>query len=193
MPGSSLWLLPPKSHPLNDILSSLIDQTSSRFSSPHKFIPHVTLTSEISPSTYSSDPQKWLDSLQLPTPSLVQVRFEKLASEDVFVRKLYIKCNKTEGLEKLAARCRLKVVGFEGEDIATNWAMEKYNPHLSLLYHDCPVVGDEELGRVAELVQKAGVVLGNSGDLAGWAGGRIILVPTDKSIDQWNPVAERDL
>jgi 2',3'-cyclic-nucleotide 3'-phosphodiesterase len=193
MPGSSLWLLPPKSHPLNEILSGLINQTSSRFSSPHRFVPHVTLTSELSPSAYSADPQTWLDSLQLPPQSSVQVKFEKLASEDVFVRKLYIKCSKTDGLKRLAAMCRLKVEGFEEEDKAVNWATEKYNPHLSLLYHDCPVVIAEELSRVAELVQKVGVVMGKSGDLAGWTGGRLVLVPTDRPIDQWSPVAERDL
>ncbi|KAF1911704.1 2',3'-cyclic-nucleotide 3'-phosphodiesterase [Ampelomyces quisqualis] len=193
MPGSSLWLLPPKSHPLNKILTSLIDRTSSRFSSPHIFIPHVTLTSEISPSTYSADPQKWLDSLQLPQPSSLQVRFEKLASEDVFVRKLYIKCSKTDGLLSLAATCRLQVDGFGEEEKATNWATEKYNPHLSMLYHDCPVIDAEGLDRVEELVRKPGVILGESGELAGWIGGRVILVPTDKPIDQWSPVADREI
>lgn len=193
MPGSSLWLLPPKSHLLNEICSGLMDQTSSRFSSPHRFIPHVTLTSEISPSIYGSDPQKWLESLQLPPTNTVQVKFEKLESEDIFFRKLYIQCIKTDGLEMLAATCRLKVEGFEEEEKAKKWGAEQYNPHLSLLYHDCPVVGAEGLRGVQELVQKAGVTLGVSGDLAGWVGGRVVLVPTDRPIDQWIPVAEREM
>jgi 2',3'-cyclic-nucleotide 3'-phosphodiesterase len=121
----------------------------------------------------------------------VQVRFEKLASEDVFVRKLYIQCVKTDELEKLAATCRMKVEGFEKEEKANNWATEQYKPHLSLLYHDCPVVDAEGLSGVRELVQKAGVSLGGSGELAGWVGGRVVLVPTDKPINQWVPVAER--
>jgi 2',3'-cyclic-nucleotide 3'-phosphodiesterase len=193
MPGSSLWLLPPKSHTLGSILSDLIDQTSSRFDSPHRFIPHVTITSEISPSTYSSDAKAWLDSLKLPSGSTVQVQFEKLASEDVFVRKLYIKCGKAEGLKKLAVACRREVEGFEDESKAERWASDKYNPHLSLLYHDCPPVDEGELSEVEQLVKKAGVSIVGQGELGGWIGGRVVLVPTDKPIDQWIPLAKRDL
>ena len=31
---------------------------------------------------------------------------------------------------------------------------------------------------------------GNS-PMRGWVGGRVVLVPTDNSIDQWIPIAER--
>lgn len=133
MPGSSLWLLPPKSHPLSTVLPTLIHDTSSHFKSTHSFLAHVTLTSEISPSTHSSDPQVWLDSLALPSGDDVQVKFEKLASEDVFFRKLYIKCHKTGGVKKLAEACRREVDGYDEEFKASNWADEEYNPHLSLL------------------------------------------------------------
>jgi 2',3'-cyclic-nucleotide 3'-phosphodiesterase len=193
MPGSSLWLLPPKSHPLNSILSDSIEQTSSRFDSPHRFIPHVTITSEISASTYSSDPQSWLESLKMPFARTVQVQFEELASENVFVRKLYIKCMKADGLEKLAVVCRQQVEGFEDVNKAEAWASDKYNPHLSLLYHDCPVVGAEEMSKVKDQVTKAGLSLVGEGNLGGWIGGRVVLVPTDKPIDQWTPLAEIQL
>jgi 2',3'-cyclic-nucleotide 3'-phosphodiesterase len=133
MPGSSLWLLPPSDHPIDAVLTALIQQTSLHFQSPHSFLPHVTLTSEISPSTYSIDPQAWLESLQLPPGSDVQVKFEKLASEDVFVRKLYIKCQKLNGLKKLAIACRGELEGFKEERKVVEWAEEKYAPHLSLL------------------------------------------------------------
>jgi 2',3'-cyclic-nucleotide 3'-phosphodiesterase len=35
--------------------------------------------------------------------------------------------------------------------------------------------------------------LAGEGELGGWNGGSIILVPTDKSITEWVPVAERNL
>ena len=133
MPGSSLWLLPPTSHPLNSLLSTLIDKTSSHFQSPHRFLPHVTLTSEINASAYESDPQAWLDSLNIQLGHEIPVKFEKLNSEDVFVRKLYIKCEKTEALVLLAQRCRQQVKGFEEVGKAQEWAKESYTPHLSLL------------------------------------------------------------
>src|SRR3712207_4989745 len=106
MPGSSLWLLPPESHPLNQKLTSLIERTSSTFGSSDLFIPHVTLTSDlVSPSSYGSEPQKWLGSLALPAADEVHINFEKLDSEDVYFRKLYIKCEKTPGLKDLVTVC----------------------------------------------------------------------------------------
>jgi 2',3'-cyclic-nucleotide 3'-phosphodiesterase len=193
MPGSSLWLLPPKSHPLNSILSGLIQQIPSRFESPHRFLPHVTITSEISPSTYSSDPQAWLDSLDLPSALAVRVRLGRLASEDVFFRKLYITCAKGEGLEELALLCRQEVEGFKDEKLAEAWASEKYIPHLSLMYHDCPLVDAGGLSEVEQTVKQAGVSLKGDGHLGGWTGGRVVVVPTDKPIDEWVPLAQREL
>ena len=63
----------------------------------------------------------------------MQINFKELCSEDVFVRKLYIKCDKTEKLTKLGATCRRAVDGFDDESKADNWAQSAYNPHLSLL------------------------------------------------------------
>lgn len=133
MPGSSLWLLPPIDHPLNDLLPTLIDRTSSHFNSPHRFLPHVTLTSDISPSLYSQDAQAWLDSIQLPSKHDVSVQFEALASEDVFFRKLYIKCEKNDGIKQLGKICRSLVKGVEDDEVAHVWAETSYTPHLSLL------------------------------------------------------------
>lgn len=133
MPGSSLWLLPPADHPLQDALTALIKQTSSHFKSTHDFIPHVTLTSELYPSQSGPDSQAWLDSLKFPPANDIRVTFEKLHSEDAFVRKLYIKCKKTDGLKKIAEACRQKVDGYQENDKALDWTENTYNPHLSLL------------------------------------------------------------
>ncbi|KAH8731194.1 2',3'-cyclic-nucleotide 3'-phosphodiesterase [Phaeosphaeriaceae sp. PMI808] len=183
MPGSSLWLLPPSNSPLNSPLTTLVALVSSRQGSPHKFLPHVTLTSEISPSIYSSDPQAWLDSLDLSAGKELRVRFKMLASEDVFVRKCYIQCEKTDSLKKLAGDCRRKVEGFEDERKAEKWSNEEYNPHLSLVYHDCPPLNAEELVEIGTLARRAW----------GWTGGTVVLVPTDKPIDQWDPLVSRKL
>ena len=154
------------------------------------FRSHVTLTSEISPSTYSSDPQAWLNSLNLPSGDGVQVTFGQLASEDVFVRKLYIQCAKSDGLKELARACRREVDGFGEDAKATEWTNDKYNPHVSLLYHDCPPVDAKGISKVEEFVRPT---LARNGGLSGWCGGRVVLVQTDKPIDQWTPIAERKL
>jgi len=135
MPGSSLWLLPPSSHTLQPVFTSLIRKTSSIFNSPHLFIPHITLTSSISPSTYEPDAQKWLNSLVLPSlesEPLVHVGFKGLESENIFFKKLYVQVEKP-GLEELARVTRMTVAGYEDPEVARKWVEEEYKPHLSLL------------------------------------------------------------
>jgi 2',3'-cyclic-nucleotide 3'-phosphodiesterase len=121
MPGSSLWLLPPQTDPLAQDLQSLIQQTAAHFGSSDLFVPHVTLTSGIPPQAYSADPQAWLDSLHLSTAGPVQVR------------KLYIKCAKTDGLKQLARACRLQVPDCAHGTEAETWVNDAYSPHTSLL------------------------------------------------------------
>ena len=133
MPGSSLWLLPPEDSPLNATLATLIEKTSLRFDSTHRFLPHVTLTSNISPSVYGKDPQSWLDKLSFQSIESTAVIFMELASEDVFVRKLYIKCTKGDSIQKLATSCRQSVDGYGDYTKANQWTASEYNPHLSLL------------------------------------------------------------
>ncbi|KAJ4991292.1 hypothetical protein SVAN01_03190 [Stagonosporopsis vannaccii] len=194
MPGSSLWLLPPEAHPLNGVLVSLIKRTASRFASSDLFIPHITLTSDlVSPSSYGSEPQQWLDSLELPPGGNVQVEFDKLDSEGVYFRKLYIKCNKTAGLKALATVCRKQVANHEDEKTARKWAEETYNPHVSLLYHDCPRVDAEGLGQTSKLAREEGIDLVERTEGLGWTGGRVVLVATEKPTSEWKPIAQRVL
>ncbi|KAH7388634.1 2',3'-cyclic-nucleotide 3'-phosphodiesterase [Pyrenochaeta sp. MPI-SDFR-AT-0127] len=193
MPGSSLWLLPPTDHSLSTPLPLLIDKTSAHFKSQHRFLPHVTLTSDISPSSYSSEPQKWLDSLNLQLDIKVRVSFEKLESQDVFFRKLYIKCDKHDGLKRLALRSRQQVDGYGEVGKAETWVKEEYTPHLSLLYHDCPQIDSEGLSPVEGFADTIGINLNGEGDLGGWEGGRVVLVPTYRPIEEWKPIAERSL
>lgn len=132
MPGSSLWLLPPANHRLEPILSSLIKRTASHFKSPHLFLPHVTLTSEISSSTYGSDPQKWLDTISFPAGKEVLVKLGRLESQDVFVKKLYSKVSK-DGVLDIGRVSRKCVEGFAEDGKAKEWTENEYYPHLSLL------------------------------------------------------------
>lgn len=146
MPGSSLWLLPPPGHPLFTKLNTLITTTlpalfpaesTSAVLSPDFFAPHVTLTSEISPEVYGSEPQLWLDSIEWPSAGEVHVRFEELLSQDVFVRRCYIKVG-IDGVKGIAALARARgVIGEEapGEKTAEwlKWWDDVYGPHVSLM------------------------------------------------------------
>lgn len=137
MPGSSLWLLPPPNHPLTPLLPTLLQRTRTHFTSPHSFIPHITLTSSIPTSAHGdgSSPQKWLDGLSFPPAEDVEVRFQGLDSESAFFRKLYVGCEKSGGLRRLGAVCRGVVVveEKEKEKEVEAWVEGSWRPHLSLL------------------------------------------------------------
>jgi 2',3'-cyclic-nucleotide 3'-phosphodiesterase len=114
-------------------LETLIKKTSAHFGSPHLFIPHITLTSNIDPSSYGSDPQKWINDLEFPASEAVVVKFQKnLQSEDIFVKKLYVQVEKP-GLEKVARIARTTVSGYGDLQTARTWVEQEYRPHLSLL------------------------------------------------------------
>ncbi|KAF1970306.1 2',3'-cyclic-nucleotide 3'-phosphodiesterase [Bimuria novae-zelandiae CBS 107.79] len=195
MPESSLWLLPPRAHRLDATLSSLIRDVGTRFGSTHVFLPHVTLTSEIAPSIYAADPQAWLDALPFPKGDDVSVKLGRLASEDVFVRKLYSRVEK-EGVRDLGRIARAPVE--EAKELTEKmnvetWVEERWTPHLSLLYHDRPKVEEERIREVERVVEEAGVNLDGEGEMGGWRGGRVVLVETSKPIEEWVPIAEREL
>lgn len=142
MPGSSLWLTPPPSHPLYAILTNLIETSiPDHFPDPTPrppiFSPHMTLTSNVSPSTYGDQPQSWLDGIAFPSALEVNVKFEKVKTEDVFYRRCYIKCA-FDGVKDLAAIARAR--GVEGEAVVgektgawlAEWK-EAFGPHVSLM------------------------------------------------------------
>ncbi|KAH6615138.1 2',3'-cyclic-nucleotide 3'-phosphodiesterase [Boeremia exigua] len=189
MPGASLWLLPPEAHPLSAVLTALIQRTASHFGSSDLFIPHLTLTSDLPPSTYASEPQQWLDSLDLPTGA-VHIEFAMLASEPVYFRKLYLKCVKTASLTALATACKKHVAGYADGEMASTWAHDTFNPHVSLLYHDCPQVDAQGLAATSTLAQEEGIDFVARRGLS-WTGGRVVLVATDKPTSEWAPIAQR--
>lgn len=145
MPGSSLWLVPPPSHPLHEILTALITTTLPALfppPPPPSFAPHLTLTSNIDPSTYasSSSPQAWLDALPFPSGSGVSVVFERVKTEDVFFRRCYIKAgyDGVRGVVGVARAWGVEGEGRAGGDIGERtekWLEEwraAFGPHVSL-------------------------------------------------------------
>ena len=149
MPGSSLWLLPPASHPLHAALSTLISKTlpsllpaesdAATLADVDFFPPHVTLTSEIDPAaTYGDNPQGWLDAIPFPKEK-VCVRFvgETVVSQDVYVRRCYLPVA-LDGVRAAAAIARARgvygepVPGPKTEAWLRAW-VEAFGPHLSLM------------------------------------------------------------
>ncbi|KAH8880597.1 2',3'-cyclic-nucleotide 3'-phosphodiesterase [Thozetella sp. PMI_491] len=207
MPGSSLWLVPPPSHPLYQILTELIEKklpASFPGESLPVFSPHLTLTSEIPPEVYGDRPQEWLDSIAWPDKSQVAVDFEHVKTEDIFFRRCYIKA-RFEGASGIAALARARgvndepVPGPKTEAWLAAWK-ESFGPHVSLVYGNF-TINEEKLAEVSTMVQESQVKLyssgeeagGNSPPYAGWQGGVVWLVPTDLSIPDWKPIATKEL
>lgn len=129
MPGSSLWLLPPATSTLTKTLQTLISSSiPSLFPTtsppPPDFIPHITLTSHITPTP--SDPQAWLDKLSLPDLEAVVILHPVVG--EIYFQKLTLACAKSKGLTALAKACREQAVGDDADAFA-----EGYYPHLSLM------------------------------------------------------------
>ncbi|KAK1782415.1 2',3'-cyclic-nucleotide 3'-phosphodiesterase [Copromyces sp. CBS 386.78] len=212
MPGSSLWLTPPPSHPLYPILSFLISQRlPSDFPSeagaadarlaPEYFAPHMTLSSGISPGLYGDDPQRWLDSIPWPSADEIKVRFEGINSQDTYYRRCYAKVKLDVGIKKIAGLARAR--GVNGEEDANGektqewleWWRKEFGPHVSLMYGDVPI-SDDRLKEITKVVEEGGVKLTEpEGNVEGngWNGGVVWLVPTDKDIKDWKPIAKRVL
>lgn len=59
--------------------------------------------------------------------------------------------------------------------------------------HDCPKVSIEEIEKVKEMVLDAGLSFTWNDECSGWTGGKVVLVPTDRPIEQWEPIAAREI
>jgi 2',3'-cyclic-nucleotide 3'-phosphodiesterase len=200
---SSLWLILPKEdHPFNKVLTELIVETlPSDFPRVPKntFIPHVTITSDIDPEkTYAStSAQQWLDNLRLPDLKKeideATIELEAVEAGDPFFKKLTLRAKKDGNLVKLAAKCREQGV-LISEAEAQKWAGDEYLPHLSLMYADMPK--DEVQKKVGLIEMQLGWSFGSLFDCCGGTlcmGAKLVLVDTSKAIDQWRPIAEREV
>jgi hypothetical protein len=63
---------------------------------------------------------------------------------------------------------------------------------LSITSSEC-TVSAEQLGETEKMAQEAGINLDGEGELRGWVGGTLVLVPTYKEIEEWSPIAQREL
>ena len=139
MPGSSLWLVPPPSHPLHGIAGLIAEGLPGRFAGKTgpAFAPHLTLTSGVAPSAYGAAPQKWLDAVPWPAGRDVRVHFEAVATEDVFFRRCYAKVS-FDGVRGVAGLARARGVLAEETigDATEAWLEEwrrGFGPHVSLI------------------------------------------------------------
>ena len=93
----------------------------------------MTLTSNVSPKLHSSDPQAWLDSLDLPISSTMNADITAVDPDDKFFKKLTLRLDKRGALVDLATACRMHGV-LDGDEVAAKkWADDEYLPHLSLM------------------------------------------------------------
>ncbi|KAI9655282.1 MAG: hypothetical protein M1821_005429 [Bathelium mastoideum] len=197
---SSLWLVPPADAPIAKQLSELIAVAiPAHFAhlTPPQFAPHITLTSEIDPQSYGNEPQEWLNQqISVSPASQPPVIFETLDTEQPFFRKLTIRVEKHPLLTELARACRAVGVA-KDQSVAQKWVEDEYRPHCSLMYADTSI-SQQKLGEVKIALEDVQIKFKDTeqpraGSIGGWVGGTVWLVPTDRDISMWQPIATRDL
>ncbi|KAH7027098.1 2',3'-cyclic-nucleotide 3'-phosphodiesterase [Macrophomina phaseolina] len=205
---------------LSTLIASALPAQFPADASPPRFVPHVTLTAAIEAAAFSHasapepqqkrDAQAWLDGLRLPAAADVRVRFAALDVGEQFVKKLTLRVrNEAEregegagsGLRELARVARLRGVELKGRgkeesrerrEVVERWLDEAYLPHCSLVYGSMPI-SDEKKAQLQAVVEKAGISVDGSGEMGGWEGGSVWLVPTFLPISEWQPWVKRDL
>lgn len=127
-PGFSLWLVPPEGSDIYNALAkaivNIVPPILGSSDSAVRFEPHLTLASRI-PKESITNPQKWLDGIELPPVAAAEVQFQELAVGDAFFKKLFIRCKRAESLLRLASSCRLYSSAKVDE--------AQYDPHVSIL------------------------------------------------------------
>jgi 2',3'-cyclic-nucleotide 3'-phosphodiesterase len=128
--GLSLWLIPPEDSEIHtflaDAITRIVPSTLTTEDPPPQFEPHVTLASQIPRAAITGDPQTWLDEINLPDTSAVEVDFQELAVGDTFTKKLFIRCRRSDSLLSLASACR-------GFSAGVKVGEAEYDPHVSLV------------------------------------------------------------
>jgi hypothetical protein len=131
-PSLSMWLVPPKDSEIHAVLVNAIARmvpsvlvTEEGHPLP-QFEPHLTLDSQIS-RIYIRDEdfQTWLDNIDLPDASAVDVEFQELAVGDEFNKKLFLRCRQSDSLISLTSACR--------QYSCVKTPKGRYNPHVSLV------------------------------------------------------------
>ncbi|GAM84474.1 hypothetical protein ANO11243_024700 [Dothideomycetidae sp. 11243] len=204
MPGSSLWLIPPPNAPFTRSLNTFIAGTVPfRFAplKPPSFIPHVTLTSNIPFSlhdTVPTDAQVWLDCLELPIPAAdcdgddrIVVDLTTLEAGEAFFKKLTLRVAKPNApLEKLAIACRAQGVCSGDFERAREWERAD-SPSSSA---DMPLKeADKKIPALLQDFDRAKAIFKPARDGTVAVSGSVVLVPTDREIDQWKPIARREV
>ncbi|KAK6359132.1 hypothetical protein TWF696_000298 [Orbilia brochopaga] len=214
----SLWLLPPPGA-LAQALQTLISTTLPKRipGTVPDFQPHITISSGI-PVKPGDDFKSLLAEIKLPDQPPI-ILFKRVRYGTALWTKITLEINKSTSLKNLAVACRAAIVPGVDEAKAREW-VENYTtpaesgeqgfiPHLSLVYWDedihKPEFDSVRFG-VHSDVTDAGVKCEDGwkgedvdnvevGDMAGWKGGKLVIVDTTQPVEAWKTsiLAEREL
>ncbi|KAG8625994.1 hypothetical protein KVT40_006395 [Elsinoe batatas] len=180
--------------------AALSEETSTSTSAPAPTStpadPEKAALSDPSPSPTPAPAPSQPSPSACTSPALpIEINLHELEAGDPFFRKLALNATlPSPGLSALATVLRAQ--GCYGNDVETakSWEKSEYRPHLSLLYADVPK--DEARRKIPGVLQdlvRAKAILKPSRDGTVSKGGSIVLVPTDREIGQWKPIASRPL
>ncbi|KAK9458398.1 2',3'-cyclic-nucleotide 3'-phosphodiesterase [Dipodascopsis uninucleata] len=191
----SLWLSPPDNSPLFRALQDLIDNISEDCfgGAAPKFMPHVTLTSQIS---VELNPKEVVDhASKVISVSDLRIEIADLDYGPIYTKKAFLRIKKTNGLLELAEDSR-RVFTYlptldsaaDAEDLAKEWIQFEYDPHISLVYWQEPDLDDDVKSYIEDALKE---LFANT--QGSWNGGKVRLVDTSLPVDSWVVLAESDI
>lgn len=165
--GLSLWIVPPESYKPGSLLKELTTKTfPTYFRGSPPFVPHVTLTADISEST-----RNLLSTMNLGSIAPPIIDFGPLAYGEGFFNGIYLNINQTDTLLALVKHVRECINQVPLEETS-------YGPHMSLAYVDKKPTADQ----LRYVESEAAGAIGRS---SGWKGGSVWLVDTSPIVSQW--------
>ncbi|KAK5167997.1 uncharacterized protein LTR77_006564 [Saxophila tyrrhenica] len=177
--GYSLWLVPSFSSALYTTIQSLINTIPSTYPDTNTptFNPHITLTAGTIHLDHDQDPAEWLAHTTFSAAQQnLKVTINELHVGEIFFQKLIMLCEKTDELLGLAKECRKLATGEGEEDVESS----------DLPQSDVQAV----LGQVKADIWEA---RRPNPDSTTAKGAEIWLVPTFTTIEDWTPVATKEL
>lgn len=140
--------------------------------------------------------------MELPIPAAdcdgddrIVVDLTTLEAGEAFFKKLTLRVAKPNApLEKLAIACRAQGVCSGDFERAREWERMEYEPHLSVMYADMPLKeADKKIPALLQDFDRAKAIFKPARDGTVAVSGSVVLVPTDREIDQWKPIARREV
>ncbi|KAH3673034.1 hypothetical protein WICPIJ_009920 [Wickerhamomyces pijperi] len=205
--GVALWLCPKYESSVHETLTSLHSGLSLLFPGSPRFEPHITITSQLNCNTKDEVRMILGTSLAALKGLSLNVVFNSLniKEKNSFFKKIYIGVEREQTLTSLALLIREMFVEKDDEsstaqEKAKEWALQQFEPHLSLVYTDLPhfdlATQRTIVTRVEDYLNLGNIEVNADDEVMkelGWTNGSLKVVRCEGPIEQWEVLGAIDI